>query len=65
MSGGSGSQNASGMNAPVLNGYAVTWDYDTREWAARKGDSVLRGGIRPNSTWPAGTSSSASPTSWP
>lgn len=34
MSGNSGSQGASGMNAPVLPGFEVTWDYDRRCWKA-------------------------------
>jgi hypothetical protein len=35
----------SGAQAPILPGYAVTWDADAREWVARSTEfeTVLRG----------------------
>jgi hypothetical protein len=44
MSGNSGSQGASGMNAPSLPGWKTTWDHEQREWVLRRaGFPDLRG----------------------
>jgi hypothetical protein len=43
VSGNSSSQGASGMAYPYMPGYEITWDANTREWVARRGDIELRG----------------------